>query len=53
MLVGRGGLRGTKIVNKTFVNKLAFPIHVLGPDTFFHKDVGVVNLSGAREPPQF
>ena len=25
MLVGRGGLRGTKIVNKHFVNKWAFP----------------------------
>ena len=31
MLVGRGGSRGAKIVNKYFVNKLAFPIlgHVL------------------------
>ena len=26
-----GGLRGTKIVNKNFVNKLAFPKHVLFP----------------------
>ena len=25
LLVGRGGSRGTKIVNKNFVNKLAFP----------------------------
>ena len=25
MLVGRGGLRGAKMVNKNFVNKLAFP----------------------------
>ena len=25
LLVGRGGLRGAKIVNKHFVNKLAFP----------------------------
>ena len=25
LLVGRGGLRGTKIMNKHFVNKLAFP----------------------------
>ena len=25
LLVGRGGLRGTKIVNKNYVNKWAFP----------------------------
>ena len=25
LLVGRAGSRGTKIVNKNFVNKLAFP----------------------------
>ena len=29
MLVGKGGLRGAIIVNKAFVNKLAFPILVL------------------------
>ena len=27
LLVGRGGSRGTKIVNKHFVNELAFPIN--------------------------
>ena len=31
-VLGRGGLRGTKIVNKHFVNKLAFPI--IGPVNF-------------------
>ena len=31
---GAGGLRGTKIVNKHFVNKLAFPSHVAGAKKF-------------------
>ena len=35
MLLGRGGARGTKIVNKHFVNKLAFPMFRILNSIFF------------------
>ena len=50
MLVGRGGLRGTKTVNKNFVNKQAFPIN------FREKQSGLENSGEGKtyhkSPPQ-